>query len=84
MNKSCKNANIVTFLTLLCMEGGTEYPPPLKFWSLEPSRVIGGTPNFGTIQKVVAERVRYFVLLNYSYNSWSIIKTRDMSEFCSS
>ena len=33
---------------------------------------------------VVAERVRYFVLLNYSYKSWSIIKIRESSEICSS
>ena len=29
-----------------------------------------------------AERVRYFVLLNYSYKSWSIITTRDIFENC--
>ena len=28
-----------------------------------------------TSYTVVAERVGYFVFLNYSYNSWSIIKT---------
>ena len=31
---------------------------------------------------VVAERVRYFVLLNYSFKSWSIIKTRDSFRIC--
>ena len=29
--------------------GGHSVPPPLRFWSLEPSRVIWGTPNVGTI-----------------------------------
>ena len=29
------------------------------------------------IHTVVLIRVQYFVLLNYSYKSWSIIKTRD-------
>ena len=29
---------------------------------------------------VLVKRVRYFVLLNYSHKSWSIIKTRDSSE----
>ena len=33
---------------------------------------------------VVFIRVGYFVLLNYSYKSWSIIKSRDSSEICSS
>ena len=33
-----------------------------------------------SLYTVVAERVGYFVLLNYSYKSWSIIKT----EICSS
>ena len=33
---------------------------------------------------VVAGRVRYFVLLNYSYKYWSIIKTRDSFGICSS
>ena len=31
---------------------------------------------------VVLTRVRYFVLLNYSYKSWSIIKTRDRFGIC--
>ena len=31
---------------------------------------------------VVLIRVGYFVLLNYSYKSWSIIKTRDIFENC--
>ena len=31
---------------------------------------------------VVLIRVGYFVLLNYSYKSWSIIKTRDRFENC--
>ena len=37
-----------TILTLLCPGGGTECPP-LRFCSLEPSRVIWWTPNVGTI-----------------------------------
>ena len=32
--------------------------------------------------KVVAEKVWYFVLLNYSFKSWSIIKTRDSFRIC--
>ena len=31
---------------------------------------------------VVADRVGYFVMLHYSYKSWSIIKTRDIFENC--
>ena len=33
---------------------------------------------------VVAQRVRYFVLLNYTYKSWSIIKTSSSFGICSS
>ena len=35
-----------------------------------------------SIYTVVLIRVGYFVLLNYSYKSWSIIKTRDRFENC--
>ena len=35
-----------------------------------------------TSYTVVLIRVGYFVLLNYSYKSWSIIKTRDIFENC--
>ena len=34
------------------------------------------------ITTVVAQRVRYFVLLNYTYKSWPIIKTRDSFGIC--
>ena len=37
-----------------------------------------------SVSTIVAERVQYFVLLNYSYKSWSIIKTRDSFGICSS
>ena len=40
--------------------------------------------NMFKLHTVLVKRVRYFVLLNNSYKSWSIIKTRDSSEICSS
>ena len=47
-------------LTLLYTGGGEHWVPPLRFWSLEPSRVIRWTPNVGTIQIWNLERVFIF------------------------
>ena len=54
-----------------------------QYWCSRNGRLNLITKGF-LVYTVVAERVWYFLLLNYSYKSWSIIKIRESSEICSS
>ena len=54
------------------MSWGTEKTPGVQKW-WETKAII----SYSLQCTVLIKRVQYFVLLNYSFKSWSIIKTRD-------